>query len=310
MTKAPTSQPLVYQGSTDPWECDEGGHLNVRFHVERAMTGLAHMARALDMERAFAQGAGATLLPTDMHVRFLKEALPGAPLSMRGAVLAFNETSARFCLDMRHAGGEPASAFSITAAHADPRTGKPFAWSSRSRGAAPHLIARAPEHAAPRSIDVDRAPGEASLARARALGARCVGVNCVRPADCDAFGRMRPELYFGFASDGAPHLLADWRKALAKDTAATPAGAVLEARVVFRAWPRAGDLIEAHSALVAIEEKINRLVHWLLDPHSGEAWASVEIVGLTFDLATRKAIAPSSAARAAFANHVVAAMTI
>ena len=40
---APLPAPL-YQGSVNTWECDDGGHLNVRFHFERAFVGLAHMA--------------------------------------------------------------------------------------------------------------------------------------------------------------------------------------------------------------------------------------------------------------------------
>ncbi len=39
--------------------------------------------------------------------------------------------------------------------------------------------------------------------------------------------------------------------------------------------------------------KANRLVHWILDPVTGAAWASVEAVAITFDLNTRKAfVAP------------------
>jgi len=41
---APLPAPL-YQGSVNTWECDDGGHLNIRFHFERAFVGLAHMAR-------------------------------------------------------------------------------------------------------------------------------------------------------------------------------------------------------------------------------------------------------------------------
>ena len=59
MTTAPAPLPApLYQGSVNTWECDEGGHLNVRFHLERAMIGLGHMARALDVPRAFTEAAG------------------------------------------------------------------------------------------------------------------------------------------------------------------------------------------------------------------------------------------------------------
>ena len=49
MTYPPRLPAPLYQGSVNTWECDDGGHLNVRFHLERAMIGLAHMADALDM---------------------------------------------------------------------------------------------------------------------------------------------------------------------------------------------------------------------------------------------------------------------
>ena len=55
---APLPAPL-YQGSVNTWECDEGGHLNVRFHLERAMAGLAHSR--IIRAAAYTQAAGSTL---------------------------------------------------------------------------------------------------------------------------------------------------------------------------------------------------------------------------------------------------------
>jgi acyl-CoA thioester hydrolase len=301
---------LVYQGSVNAWECDDGGHLNVRFHFERAMTGLAHLAAALAMPRAFAQGAGATLLPTEAHLRFLKEARAGAPLVMHGGVVQLGESDARFLFDLRHGDGAPAAAITLSARHVDPRQLRAFAWSTRTRAAAKALAAKLPDHAKPRSIDLARAPGEASLARAAKLGAQRIGAVLVRPDQCDAFGRLRAEFALGFVSDSAPNLLADWRAALAAGADVIPAGAVLEARIAFRRWPQAGDLIEVHSAISEIGEKTLRLVHWLIEPESGAAWASLEVVALSFDVKTRKALAASEAVREAFKAQVIAEMTL
>ena len=101
---APLPAPL-YQGSVNTWECDDGGHLNVRFHLERAMAGLAHLGAALGVPRAFTQAAGSTLVPFEAHIRFLKEARPGAPLVMHGGVVKLGDSDASICLDMRHADG-------------------------------------------------------------------------------------------------------------------------------------------------------------------------------------------------------------
>ncbi len=87
VSAAPKPPPLLpaplYQGAVNTWECDANGHLNVRFHIERAVIGLAHLAAALKLRGAYRADAGATLVPRDLHVRFLREAHPGNPLSMR-----------------------------------------------------------------------------------------------------------------------------------------------------------------------------------------------------------------------------------
>src|SRR5262245_31151972 len=104
---------LLYKGSANAWECDEMGHLNVRFHVERAMMGLAALAQQIGMPRASQAQAGATLQPLDLHIRFLKEARPGAPLQMRGGVLEIGESDALFYAELRHLDGSVSSTFRI-----------------------------------------------------------------------------------------------------------------------------------------------------------------------------------------------------
>ena len=312
---APLAAPLpapLYQGSVNTWECDDGGHLNVRFHLERAMSGLAFMANALAMPRAMNAGAAGTIIPLELHAKFLKEARPGAPLVMHGGVLELGESDARFCLDMRHADGAPSSAITVKVAHTDPRVLRPFPWSSRTRAAAATLSCAQPAHAQARSIDLSKAPSEASASRANALGLARIGGAYVTPDQCDAFGRLRAEHIFGRVSDSVPNLLSSWRRAAAEANGGNlePAGAVVEARLVFRRWPRAGDLLEVRSGVAEVGEKTLRLVHWIVDPASGAAWASLEAVALTFDTVTRKAIAPSAEARKAMNGRVVKGLAV
>lgn len=305
----PASLPApLYQGSVNTWECDDGGHLNVRFHFDRAMIGLAHLAHALEMPRAFTPAAGATLVPLEAHIRFLKEARPGAPLSMHGGVAKIGDSDALVCLDMRHADGAPASCFTLRVAHVDTRSFRPFPWSARSRAAAKRLHCAPPAHAKPRSIDLSKTPSDASRARAIELGATRVGATLVTPDQCDAFGRLRGEHFVGRVSDSVPNLLAQWRQeaAEANNGGGAPAGAVVEARLVYRHFPRPGDLIEVRSGIIEVGEKTLRLAHWICDPESGGVWASMEAVALTFDTVTRKAISPTPEARARLERHVVA----
>lgn len=312
---APPSLPApLYIGSANAWEMDENDHLNVRFHLERAMAGLAHLGAALHMPRAFAADAGATLLPLDAHIRFIREARTCERLIMHGGVLELGESDVRVCLDMRHGDGAPCSAFTLRAAHAEPRDLKAFGWSQQTRAAAGPLMCAQPAHAAPRSIDPKRASSAPSLARAEQLGVLRTGGFLVTPDQCDAFGRMRAEWVFGRASDSVPNLLSAWREMLAEAVAEagthafTPGGAVVEARMVFRHWPRAGDLIEVRSGVVEVGEKTVRLMHWLLDPVSGGCWASVEVVSVTIDTDSRKIVAAPPAVREALAERLIPQM--
>ena len=303
---APLPAPL-YQGSVNTWECDDGGHLNVRFHLERAMIGLGHFAHALEMGRAFTKTAGATLVPLDAHIRFLKEARPGAPLIMHGGVVSISESEAHLCLDMRHADGAPSSVFTFRVAHADTRGFRPFPWSARSRQAAQRLKVALPEHAAPRSLDPTVAPTpEASRTQAIALGAQRIGASMVSRDQCDVFGRLRGEHFIARVSDSVPNLMAGWRRDAGAANNVEAAGAVVEMRLVYRRFPQAGDLVELFTGVTDVGDKTFRLVHWLCDPESGGVWASIEALALTFDIKTRKAIRGTPEQRAKMQSRVIA----
>jgi acyl-CoA thioester hydrolase len=95
------------------------------------------------------------------------------------------------------------------------------------------------------------------------------------------------------------HLLRPWREkvgreAEARGETAKLGGAVLEYRLAYRRWPRAGDRFVIRSARGFQKEKTHSFVHWLIDPVSGEAWCTTEAVAVVLNLATRK-IMPATA---------------
>jgi acyl-CoA thioester hydrolase len=306
VTSAPLLPAPLYLGSVNTWECDEGGHLNVRFQTERFTYGLMMFAQALAMPRAFAPNAMATIAPLDLHVRFHKEAVPPDSMFMHGAVIEIGESDITLCADMRHADGGFGTTFTLRAAHVETATEKRFPWSSRTREAAAALMRPLPNHAAPRSIDLTRAPCEATLARAIELGAMRIGATGVTPDQCDAFGRLRTDHLFGRTSDSVPALLGAYRRSLAAIGEEVPAGAVVEARIAFRKRPRVGDLMEIRSGIVEMSGKTLRLAHWICDPVGGGVWATFEVISVSFDKLTRKAVTPSDAARAAVSKQLVA----
>ncbi|MEP6967512.1 MAG: thioesterase family protein [Pseudomonadota bacterium] len=282
----------VWRGGVNTWECDEMGHMNVRFYVARAMEGIVGLAGALGLEGAFKANAQATLLIKDQHIRFIREARPGAALHMTAGVIEIGENEARFLHLLIHsATGEVAASFQTVVTHATPGDERPFAWSDRTRGLAEGLMTGTPAAVAPRSLIPTAVATRASLAEADSLGLARLGAGAFGPGDCDVFGRMRPEIFIGRVADSVPRMAQIFGGATSAEAPAPPArvgGAVLEYRLLHLAWPRAGDRFELRSGLAGVDRRARRVVHWLLDPATGDAWGSAEAIAVSLDLGTRK----------------------
>jgi acyl-CoA thioester hydrolase len=305
----------VWRGSVNTWECDEMGHMNVRFYVAKAVEGLVGLAGAMGMPQAFSPYSNATLLLREQHIRFLREALAGAPLVMRAAVLEMGESEARLLLALYHApSGEPAASFQTVVAHVtaggDPR---PFPWPRQAVELARDLTIDLPAYAASRSVSLDPVVSGASLVRADELGLIPISAGAFNAQDCDVFGRMRAEQFIGRVSDGIATLAGQSRGLIAQTAEPRPArsgGAVLEYRLLHLAWPRAGDRFVVRSGMSAIGDRTQTLVHWMIDPQSGRAWGSSEAVAVTLDLDARKIVPVSPAARAAISEWLIPRLSL
>ena len=304
----------IWRGGVNTWECDEMGHLNVRFYVTRAMEGLAGLAAQLGLPHAFAPGAGATLLVRDQHIRFLRECRPGAALHMTGGVIEMGEEEARLLQLLIHSKtGEIAATFQTTVAHVTPGEARPFPWPRRTLELAEALKVDVPKEAQARSIVLDPVESQASLQRAEELGLIRISLGAVGRADVDTFGRMGIEQFIGRVSDGIPSLVGAFRDTVAKTAPERPGrvgGAVLEYRLVFLDWPRAGDRVEIRSGLAGVDARTQRLMHWMVDPDTGKAWGTSEAIAITFDLDARKIVAISEEAQADLAAHITQGLTL
>jgi acyl-CoA thioester hydrolase len=140
------------------------------------------------------------------------------------------------------------------------------------------------------------------------------GRGVVDATQIDVFGRMRPEAFIGRVSDGVSGLVRPIRDAvlagLGEDAPARMGGAVLEYRLLYLDWPRAGDHVQLRSGLAGVDARTQRLMHWLVDPISGAPWATSEAVAVNFDLDARKVVPITAAARAAVQPLVIEGLTL
>jgi acyl-CoA thioester hydrolase len=304
----------IWRGGVNTWDCDEMGHMNVRHYVVRAQEGLIGLAAELGLPHAFSPHANATLLVKEHHIRFLREAHAGAPLTMLGGVIEMGETEARLLQLLIHPGsGELAATFQTTVVHATPREGQPFPWPRIARERAEALKVEVPEKARARSLDLSPFTPTASLARADALKLSRIGLGGLLPTDCDVYGRMRAEQFIGRVSDGIGAFIHPFRDLVVEHAEHKPqrmGGAVLEYRIAYLSWPRIGDRIDIRSGLVGTDARTMRVAHWMLDPATGEPWGTSEAVAITFDLDARKVVPVSDAARAALARFEVKGLAL
>jgi len=305
----------VWRGGVNIWECDEMGHMNVRFYVARAMEGLVGLADALGLEGAFRRNAQATFLLKDQHIRFLREARPRGALHMTAGVVAIGEDQARLLLLLVHSEtGEISASFQTVVSHVTTAEARAFPWSDRTRARAAELTVAVPPSAAPRSLILDGVQETmASIAEADRLGLIRLGAGAIGGGDCDVFGRMRPELFIGRVSDGVPRLAGVFRGDVVAGEAERPArlgGAVLEYRLLHWAWPRAGDRFEIRSGLAGVDARTQRMVHWMLDPVTGGAWGTSQAVAIALDLDARKIVPISPEAQARIACRITPGLTL
>ncbi len=268
------------------------GHMNVRIYVEKMMEGLGNFAHLIEMPHTFKPHSPSTLIPLDQHIRFLREVHPGRPLRMIGGVLEIGTSDALIYQEIQHGDGTPAAAFRTRIQHISSHTGLAFGWSERTRRALNARLIDPPTHTMPRSIDPRStvlADPAITLDRVAETGAPRIGVGHVAHNHCDAFERMRTEWFMGRMSDSVPNLLYDWRKQVADAAGDRKMGAaVLEYRLVYRRWPKAGDRFEVYASFAEAAEKVHSIIYWMMDPDGQTPWMTCEAVAVTFDLETRK----------------------
>lgn len=303
---------MLWRGKASAWDCDEMGHLNVATALGKASEALDALAGELGLVSAESPRAMSVLAPREAHMRYLAETRPGAAIAIEGGVSALDESSLAARLVMRHVEtGQAAIGFTFLGDHIEAASARRFPWSARTSRAAGDLMVEPPPETLARGIaldppsdDPERAP---SLARADALGLDEIGRGVFRDHEADAFGRVRIAALQGRVSESATNLMRGETQAA---HAAGAGGALLEARLLVRAHAAPGARFVIRSGIADYGPKVWRQIHWLLDPASGTAWASLEAVGVRLDLEARKAMELPDDARDALERARAPGLTI
>jgi acyl-CoA thioester hydrolase len=296
----------LYRGNVNTWECDEMGHMNVRFYVVKTEESLRLMLTALGLGPRALAGKGHDVEIIDQHIRFHRELHAGTGIEARGGVLAVGADTIRVYAELYNSfTGTLSATANMLARHVDAESREARPWPRGLVEAAQGQVVDLPEHGAPRSFNLDPPRAKAGREEAERLSLTPIYRGVVRADECDGHGLLRTEGFIGKVSDGVVNLLKHFHvERTSPERRGEIGGAVLEYRLNYRRRPRVGDVVEIRSGLAGFAEKTNTLGHWILDAETGEALATGIAVGITMDLKARKAIAIPEERREVMAKYV------
>ena len=292
----------VWRGGVNAWQCDQMGHLNVRFYVAHAMEGLAGLAGAMGLAQAFAPRGAATLQVREHHIRFLKEARLGDPLHMTAGLLEMEEDSATALLLLMHSlEAAPAAIVQTRAAHVSASEARAFPWPRSTRARAESLRVRIPDGLGARSLNPGARIPQRTLQEADSAGLIRYGAGAFGPQDCDVFGRVAAHQMMARLGDGAANGIALMRGAVGEHVGF----AVVEYRIVYFEPAHAGGRYAARAGLIQAEPRRLGWSYWMFDADTSAPLAAARSVLVPFDLDARKAMTLSDDAVARLREKLV-----
>lgn len=278
---------VIHRSNVNAWDCDENGHLNVRYYISKNAQGLTHLLADLGLTPA--RLAELDLRPrlVVQHVRYHREARVAAPLVGTGRFVGADD--GRLCVYSELHNSMDATLYTTFNSELE------FNDANGHRVTPPYgrdcVAEMVPEYGAVRSLPATAKP-EFSLAQALAAGYMETGRSTVMADECDRAGRLEAYQYAARIADGIPNLMS---------TLQTPAefalraqgelgGAVIESRAAYHAELHAGERFVLLSGLRSFTAKTMHLCHLLFNLETETLAFSSEGIGVALDLRSRRAV--------------------
>ncbi|MDH4987247.1 acyl-ACP thioesterase [Aminobacter anthyllidis] len=299
----------VWRGGVATWECDEMGHMNTRFYVARCMEAVAMLFGLAGLPRLFAPASETTVAASSMHIRFLREARAGTSMHISAGFTAIGEGTAELVAMMfDSASGDCAATFRISMRHLAVADGSMRPWPEAFASRVVAELTETPKLALPRGVGDLPATTSASGALAEQFALRQLGQGAVPQQACDPWGKMLPQAFVAAMADSVRNIITPLRELCAHHSERNGphfGAAALEFLIRFDDMPESGDCWEVRSGLARADSRTMNIVNWMLDPFSGCAFGTMEVVAICFDLETRRLLPIASAAQAEMAGWIV-----
>lgn len=294
---------IIHRSNVNAWQCDENGHLNVRYYIGKNHQGLPHLLAETGLTPRILRDSNVRPRLVDQHARFHREARLAMPLTVYGAIAASDGARVTAYCELRHSTNDMLySTFNSQIDLVDRESGEVRCLDVDVRQSGFEV----PEHGNIRSLHLEDAPA-ASVTEALELGYFESGRGTVMAEECDRDGRMEIYQYAGRVADAIPYFLSVMQseKEFGLRAAGKLGGAVIENRVEYCRELQAGDRFVILSGSHSFATKTQRLSHLIFDLESGRLAAHIQGIAVALDLETRKAVPFSEERRARMRAHQI-----
>jgi acyl-CoA thioester hydrolase len=280
---------VIHQSGSNAWDCDENGHLNVRYYFAKTYQGLIHLLAELGLTRNRLDSLNAKPVLVDQHVRLHKEVRLAVPVTIRGALVSQAGSRVTLYAEIRHSFEETlfataTSDFEIT----DRTSGEPIDVDTIRSITNFEL----PPEGMVKSLGPEDKP-IFSAAQARDIGYIETARGTVMGEECNREGDMEAYQYTGRISDAIPNLMASMQSSeeFALRSSGELGGAVVEIRVDYYNPLTVGSRFVILSGLRSFTQKIMRLSHLVFDLDGDRLVLHSQGIAVALDLKTRRAVA-------------------
>ncbi len=286
----------LWESTVLPEQIDGLGHMNTRYYSVNSQRASGRLLRELGLESDCLESGPDVLGFPDVYIRYHKELLEGAPLTVRGGVLETSRTALRVYLELvnRETGGVAAT-FVETLEVQDRATRQPRDLSAEVRQRAAERQVEVPDYAWPRSLSLGPLRTDLPMVEAERRGMRVSREPLLLDAAwCDGNGFLRIDdsntlfmVVHGIQRRGD--------RALRDNNFRTADGrllgwAMMESRQVLTRLPKEGERLSSYQAETRIEDKVHSTTRWIYNADSGALCAVMQSVALAFDIEARRPI--------------------
>lgn len=282
-----------------PWNCDNYGHMNVRFYFDHFDDSSFHSWSALGLSKESLRHTHLDAVTARNVVKYYNELSAGDLFTISVAVTRVGNKSVTFSHRMVDSvTNELCATMDATEVVFDMATRKSAAMPDELRAALTAIV-----------VEPEETPTQSAARASESIDATGhwheTHRSLVFPWRCDHYGHFNARWYAHHFDDSGFHLFVmagvDVAGLLANNIALVTA----QTEINYRQEMTAGTLFVIRSGFSKIGSKSARSFHRLYNAETNELHATMEAVDVTFDVNTRKAIViPDEARRAIEANLV------